>query len=934
MAAEQLQKTDKSNELFLIDGSGYIFRAYFALPQNLTNPAGQPVGAVLGFCNMLYKLLNDLQAENIAVIFDAAKANFRNDIYDEYKAHRPDAPEDLIPQFPLFRKAAEAFGLPAIELEGYEADDLIATYSKQAQEKGMNVTIVGSDKDLMQLINDHIKLFDPIKQAIIDAEAVEKKFGVKPEKMIDLQALTGDSVDNIPGVPSIGPKTAAQLLEEYDTLENLLDHLEEIKQPKRREVLMEHADNARMSKKLVTLAQDAPVPLSLDDMEVHDPKTPNLQAFLEEQGFKTLLTRLGYGAEGSVSTVDNSSASNPSHSNDDYPAISENSYELIDTEEQLKEFIQKVHEVGHLVFDTETTHLTPRHAEIVGIALSYEIGQAYYLPLSHKAEEQDLLGGGSDQEIKQIPLDTVIKHLKPLMEDPSILKIAHNAKYDVQIFADIGINVTPVDDTMLVSYVLDGSSHRHNMDALSEQNFGHAPIKFEDVAGKGKKQVTFDFVSLDKALDYAAEDADVTHRLYQVLKPRLAQEKMVQVYEDIERPLVPVIADMERQGVKVDPMTLKRFSDDFGKQLINLEEDIHKLAGQQFNVASPKQLGTILFDEMGLQGGKKTKTGDWSTDVSTLEKLADAGEEIVVKVLEYRQLAKLKSTYTDALQEVIHPQTKRVHTSYSMVGTSTGRLSSSDPNLQNIPIRTEQGRKIREAFVAEEGHLLLSIDYSQIELRLAAEMAGIEALKQAFKNGDDIHALTASQVFDVPMDEMTSEIRRRAKAINFGIIYGISGWGLAKQLGIEASEANEFIRAYLARFPELQNFMEEAKEEARKYGYVKTAYGRKCFTPSINDKNPMRRQGAERAAINAPLQGTAADIIKKAMIKLWHAQQNGELGEAKMLLQVHDELIFEVPEGEVEQRAEQIKEMMESVASFDVPLIAEAGWGKSWAEAH
>ena len=930
MAAEKLEQTNKSNELFLIDGSGYIFRAYFALPQNLTNPAGQPVGAVLGFCNMLHKLLTDLQAENIAVIFDAAKENFRNELYSEYKAHRPPAPEDLVPQFPLFRKAAEAFGLPAIEMEGYEADDLIATYAKLAQEKGMKVTIVGSDKDLMQLVNDHVVLFDPIKQARIDAAAVEKKFGVQPEKMIDLQALTGDSVDNIPGVPSIGPKTAAQLLEEFGTLENLLDNLDQIKQPKRRAVLEENVENAKLSKKLVTLAQDVSVQVTLDDMDVHDSKTSNLREFLQEQGFKSLINRIGF--EGGAVDQDSSSVKVAAGQSAHKP-VNQNDYILIQDIAALKEFIHKSREIGTFVFDTETTHLTPRHAQLVGIALSCEVGTAYYLPLGHKQPEQDLLGEQQD-DLTQVEMSEAINLLKPLFEDPAVLKVAHNAKYDVQILKNCGVKVHPVDDTMLISYVLDGSSHRHNMDALSERYIGHTPIKYEEVAGKGKKQVTFDYVPLDKALEYAAEDADVTLRLYQVLKPRLAQEKMMGVYEDIERPLVPVIGGIEYEGIKVDPIKLRQFSDDFGKQLITLEENIHKLAGHEFNVASPKQLGAVLFDEMGLQGGKKTKTGDWSTDVSTLEKLADAGEEIVLQVLEYRHLAKLKSTYTDALQEVIHPDTKRVHTSFSMVGTSTGRLSSSDPNLQNIPIRTELGRKIREAFVAEEGNLLLSIDYSQIELRLAAEMAGIEALKTAFKNKEDIHSLTASQVFDVPLDQMTSEIRRRAKAINFGIIYGISGWGLAKQLGIEASEANEFIRAYMARFPELQDFMEATKEEARKFGFVKTFYGRKCFTPSINDKNPMRRQGAERAAINAPLQGTAADIIKKAMIRLWNAQVRGELGQARMLLQVHDELIFEVPETEVEECAARIKEVMESITSFDVPLDAEAGWGKSWAEAH
>ena len=931
MAAEHLQNEKK--DVFLVDGSGYIFRAYFALPQNLTNPAGQPVGAVLGFCNMLNKLLAEMDADYIAVIFDAAKENFRNEIYPEYKAHRPPAPEDLIPQFPLFRTATEAFGIPALEVEGYEADDLIATYAKQAVEQDMNVTIIGSDKDLMQLVNDNVRLYDPIKQKYIDAQAVQEKFGVLPEKMIDLQALTGDSVDNVPGVPSIGPKTAAQLLEEFGDLETLLARVEEIKQPKRREVIKENAENARVSKQLVRLATDAPLPLNLQDLGAHDKERPNLKAFLEEQGFKTLLARLGHDASNIATSKNTQDNQTTSSSELDWPPISKNTYTLIQDEAVLKEVIETAYQTGQLCFDTETTNLTPRAAKIVGVALSAEIGKAYYLPLQHQNPVQDLLGEQQDDLI-QLSLEKAMELLKPVLEDPSIIKIAHNAKYDLQIMNAQGIKIAPVDDTMLMSYILDGTLHGHGMDALSELFLGHKTIKYEEVAGKGKSQVTFDYVSLDKALDYAAEDAEITLRLYKLLKPRIPQEKMAVVYEDIERPLAPVIAGMENAGIKVDPLLLKSFSDDFGSQLQVLEKEIHDLAGQEFNVASPKQLGQILFENMGLQGGKKTKTGDWSTDVKTLEKLADEGTEIAQKVLDWRQLAKLKSTYTDALQESMLKETGRVHTSFSMVGTSTGRLASSDPNLQNIPIRTENGRKIREAFIAEEGHVLLSIDYSQIELRLAAEMAGIHALQDAFKQDADIHALTASQVFDVPLEEMTSEIRRRAKAINFGIIYGISGWGLAKQLGIEASEANQFIRAYMARFPELNEFMEKTKEEARTHGFVKTLYGRKCYIPGINDKNPMRKQGAERQAINAPLQGTAADIIKRAMIKLWRLQEKGELGNARMLLQVHDELIFEVPEAEVEERAKQIQNVMENVAKLNTPLKTEAGWAKSWAAAH
>ena len=932
MSAEQVSSIDPAKRLYLVDGSGYIFRAYFALPQNLTNPKGEPVGAVLGFCNMMLKLLRDHQAGHIAVIFDAARKNFRSDIYPEYKANRDEPPEDLIPQFPMFRTATEAFGLPALELEGYEADDLIAAYAREAQQQGMEVTIIGSDKDLMQLVNDQVSLFDPIKQKVIDAAAVREKYGVGPEKMIDLQALAGDSIDNVPGVPGIGPKTAAQLLEEFGDLENLLENLDQIKQPKRRETLQQNTDNARISKQLVTLAQDAPLPVPIAEMVARDPADQEpLIAFLQEQGFTSVINRLRQqNGNGAVTT-----SSAPVAAANDAPldSIDPKSYQPIQDEETLKKMVKRAQETGVLSFDTETTALTPRKAELVGIAFSPAVGEGYYLPLTHKAAEADLLQEKSD-DITQLSVEKAVELLAPTMRDPSVLKIAHNAKFDLQMLYRIGLEVMPVEDTMLLSYVTEGAARGNSMDALSEKLLQHNPIPYEEVAGKGKSQVTFDYVPLEKAVSYAAEDADVTFRLQKILKPRLVQNKVTRIYEDIERPLIPVIADMEWQGIKVDPLKLKNFSSDFAAQLQVLEKEIHDLAGQEFNVASPKQLGGILFGEMGLPGGKKTKGGDWSTDVSVLEKLADAGEEIAQKILEYRQLAKLKSTYTDALQEAICVETGRVHTSFSMAATSTGRLASSDPNLQNIPIRTEQGRKIREAFIAEDGHLLLSIDYSQIELRLAAELAGIVALKEAFQKDEDIHALTASQVFDVPLGEMTPEIRRRAKAINFGIIYGISGWGLAKQLGIEADEANGFIRAYLARFPELQAYFERTKDEARKHGFVTTYFGRKCTIPNIDAKNPMHRQGAERQAINAPLQGTAADIIKKAMIILWRMQQKGELGETKLLLQVHDELIFEVPEAEAEERAQQIAKVMESVVSFDVPLKAEAGWGKTWAEAH
>lgn len=928
------QSVDKCDEVILIDGSGYIFRAYYAVgygnKTTLTNPEGTPIGAVLGFTNMLFKLLETHKGACIAVIFDAGRYNFRNEIYQDYKANRDETPEDLIPQFPLVREATEAFNVSAIEMEGYEADDLIATYARLAQADGKQVTIVSSDKDLMQLVDDGIQLWDPMKQISIGPDQVFEKFGVTPDKVVDIQALAGDSSDNVPGVPGIGVKTAAQLINEYGSLETLLEKAEEIKQPKRREALIENAELARISKKLVTLVADVKVPCAYTDFKEYDASNPRLVDFLKKHGFKSILSRLGEQV-GTVQ-IDNTPVHHEHTAPETgLPPIDKNTYILIDTLDELKQWVAAAYDTGFLAIDTETTHLTPAIAKLVGISLCSTPGRAAYIPVGH-VQETDLLGD-SNGPLKQIQLDDVIAALKPVLEDPSILKIGQNIKYDWQMLAKHGIEMSPCDDTMLISYTLDGTSHSNAMDELSKDFLGHTPIKYEEVAGKGKSQVTFDHVPLDKALDYAAEDADITARLHHVFKPRLAREQMVSVYEDIERPLIPVIAQMELTGIKVDPAILKSMSNEFGHKLLELETAIQKQAGTEFNVASPKQIGEVLFDQMGLTGGKKTKTDQWSTDADMLESLADQGHQIVTDILEWRQLSKLKSTYTDALQEQINPDTGRVHTSFSMAGTSTGRLASSDPNLQNIPIRREEGRKIREAFVADNGCVLLSVDYSQVELRLAAEMADVKALKQAFKDNIDIHAHTASQVFGVPMEQMTPELRRQAKAVNFGIIYGISGWGLAKQLGIDPATANDFIRKYLATFSEIQTFMENAKEEARTYGYVKTLYGRKCFTPNINAKNGAWRAGAERQAINAPLQGTAADIMKMAMIKMPGALKNAKL-DAKMLLQVHDELIFEVPEAQLDETSALVKSVMENVAKLDVPLIAEAGSGHSWAEAH
>lgn len=918
------------DELYLVDGSGYIFRAYFALPQNLTNPEGVPVGAVLGFTNMLIKLVKDIKAPYLAVIFDAARRNFRYDIYDQYKAKREDPPEDLIPQFPLFREATEAFGIPALEVEGYEADDLIATYAAQAVKRGQKVTIVGTDKDLMQLVNDHVRLYDPIKGKYLGADDVIEKFGVPPAQVVDVQALAGDSVDNVPGVPGIGIKTAAQLISEYGSLETLLDRAGEIKQNKRRETLLEHKDKAILSKKLVTLAADAPVPLNLEDLKAHEPDHARLTAFLQKQGFRSILNRFGENSHALAPAI-----SVPVTSDTVKPVspalIDRSAYVLINTVETLSEWVKKSFESGRLAIDTETTHLTPARAKLVGVSLSYAPGQAAYIPIGH-AQVRDLLGSDAPI-IPQLPLEIVLSHLKPLLESPSVLKIGQNIKYDWQMFKQHGIDISPYDDTMLLSYTLDGTSHSNGMDELSRLFLQHTPISYEEVAGKGKSMVTFDEVDILKAKAYAAEDADITLRLYDVLKPRLAVAHMSRVYEDIERPIVSVIGQMEQHGIKIDRSVLSDLSQKFSEKLSILERDIQAEAGTEFNVGSPKQIGEILFDHLKLPGGTRTKTGQWSTDADVLETLAEQGHGIVQKILDWRGTAKLKSTYTDTLMDQINPATGRVHTSFSLAGTSTGRLSSSDPNLQNIPIRTEEGRLIRRAFVAEEGHVLLSVDYSQVELRLAAEMADVKALKQAFLDDVDIHAHTASQVFGVPLAEVTPELRRQAKAVNFGIIYGISGWGLAKQLGCEPQVANDFIRKYLGTFREIQDYMERTKAFARKHEYVTTLFGRKCFTPNINAKNGAWRAGAERAAINAPLQGTAADIMKMAMVKIPPALSALNLS-ARMLLQVHDELIFEVPEAELSTTSALVKSVMENTVTLGVPLIAETGFGKSWAEAH
>jgi DNA polymerase-1 len=819
-------------------------------------------------------------------------------------------------------------------MEGFEADDLIATYARLAHAAGRRVTIVSSDKDLMQLVRDGVRMFDPMKYRYMGEAEVFEKFGVCPGKVVDVQALAGDSSDNVPGVPGIGLKTAAQLIHEYGDLETLLAKASDIKQPKRREALIENAELARISKRLVMLDDNVSISVSIEDLKVRTPDKEKLYAFLHEQGFKSILSRMEQKFGTDKITAQSISAITPK-------PIHGKGYELVQDLSALQRWVDTAMEKGFVAVDTETTSLTPAKAKLVGISMSVEEGGGCYIPLQHRdpagyAESFDFSMQEKvlQAELKQIPVEAALKMLKPLLEDESVLKIGHNIKYDMQLFMHYGIAVAPVDDTMLLSYVLDGSSHGHGMDELAQTFLGYNTIKYADVTGSGKSQISFDLVPLDRALQYAAEDADITLRLHRLFKPRLVPEKMTTMYETIERPLPAVVADMEYAGIRIDTHILKRLSNDFAQIIMELEADIQKTAGYSFNVGSPKQLGDVLFGAMGLPGGKKTKTGAWSTSADVLEELAAQGHVIVEKIVEWRELSKLKSTYADALPEAINPKTGRVHTSFSMAGTNTGRLSSSDPNLQNIPIRTENGRKIRAAFIPEDGYKLLSVDYSQVELRLAAELADIKALKQAFKDGIDIHAATASQVFGVPLDQMTPEIRRSAKAINFGIIYGISGFGLAKQLGVPQGEAANYIKQYLARFPELKKFMDDMKDYARKHGYVKTFYGRKCFIRGINDKNAGIRNFAERQAINAPLQGAAADIMKRAMIALKPALAKAGL-HARMLLQVHDELLFEVPENECVETETLVKSIMENAGhGLGVPLEVGVGWGKNWAEAH
>ena len=926
----------KGHHLHLIDGSAFIFRAYHALPPLTRKSDGLPIGAVAGFCNMLHRYVEGNTGPDapthVAVIFDKGSHTFRNDMYDKYKANREAMPEDLRPQIPLTRTATEAFNIACKEKEGFEADDIIATLAVQARAAGGRCTIISSDKDLMQLVGGGVEMLDAMKNKSIDRDGVFEKFGVYPDRVVDVQALAGDSVDNVPGAPGIGIKTAALLINEYGDLDALLERAGEIKQPKRRQTLIDHADQIRLSRDLVKLDENTPLDFTLDDLEVRDPDADQLLGFLAEMEFRTLSKRVAEVLGKEAPTIAEAPVAADAPAAADVPFDAE-LYEHVSDTAALQAWIDRIYEFGYVAVDTETTGLDDMVAQLVGVSLCVEPGKACYIPLIHKARGSDDLFGSDDLAEGQIPTEEALRLLTPMLEDPSILKIGQNMKYDSKIFAQLGINVAPIDDTMLLSYAMHAGLHGHGMDTLSERYLSHTPIPIKPLLGTGKSAITFDKVPLADAVKYAAEDADITLRLWQLFKPQLHRVGVTKVYETLERPLVPVLAAMERSGVKVDRDTLSRMSNAFAQKMAGLEDEIYELAGRKFNVGSPKQLGEILFDEMGLEGGKKGKTGAYATGADVLEDLATE-HDLPARVLDWRQVSKLKSTYTDALQDHINPDTGRVHTSYSIAGASTGRLASTDPNLQNIPIRSEEGRRIREAFVAEPGKALVALDYSQIELRILAHIANIPELKQAFQDGIDIHALTASEMFGVPLDEMTSDVRRQAKAINFGVIYGISGFGLARNLRIPRAEAQGFIDRYFERFPGIRTYMNDTKAFAKEHGFVQTLFGRKIHTPEISAKGP-RAGFAQRAAINAPIQGTAADVIRRAMIRMPDAIKDLP---ATMLLQVHDELLFEVEKGAEDDLIAAARKVMENAADpvvkLDVKLDVDAGVGASWAEAH
>ena len=920
-----LKKTD---HFYLIDGSGYIFRAYYALPPLTRKSDGLPTGAVSGFCSMLFKLLEDSRSDDsihkpthFAVIFDSARKTFRNDIYSEYKANRAEAPDDLAPQFEYIRKSVKAFNLPSIELLNYEADDLLATYAKQITSAGAKATIISSDKDLMQLVSEKIRLYDPMKSKVIGEKEVFEKFGVKPNQVIDVQSLAGDSSDNIPGVPGIGVKTAAELINKYKNLDTLLSKASEIPQNKRRETLLANKDKALLSRQLVTLKEDVPVKDDLNSFIFKDVNKENLFNFLKEMEFNRLLNQaISFYGEDNANLLE-TAAKEIKNSK-----INNNIYKSILNEKDLDKLVKTLNEKETISVDTETSSLNPHEAKLIGISLSYAPNKAYYIPIAHK-------------KIKSLKKELVIKKIKSILEDPSIKKVGQNMKYDFIILKNNGVEIDPIEDTMLLSYTLDAGSNRHNMDTLSELHLGHKTISYKDLVGTGKKQLNFSDINLEDATKYAAEDADVTLRLYNLLLERVNNEKLNKIYEVFEKPMIKLLSKLEINGIKVDNLYLKKLSKKFEERLKKTEKQIYKVSGKEFNIGSPKQLGEIIYNDLKIAKLKKTKKGSLATSAKILEDLALTGHKFPKLVLEWRQVSKLKSTYTDALQEHISKKTKRVHTSFLLAATNTGRLASSDPNLQNIPIKTPDGKEIRKAFIAEKNNILISADYNQIEMRILADMADVKELKKAFKNNQDIHALTASQVFGVPINEVNDDIRRKAKAINFGIIYGITQYGLAKQISVSHQEALDFINSYFKKFPEIKDYMNSTIKVCRRNGYVTNIFGRRIHLRGINDKNFSVRSFQERAAINAPIQGSAADIIRLAMIKIDKILEEDRNNKTKMLLQIHDELIFECPKENETEMKKMIKESMISVSSsdhhmFSIPLEVSINSGNNWEEAH
>jgi len=917
----------KTDHFYLIDGSGYIFRAYYALPPLSRKSDGLPTGAVSGFCSMLFKLLEDSRSDDsaykpthFAVIFDSARKNFRNDIYSEYKANRTEAPEDLAPQFEYIRKSVKAFNLPSIELTNYEADDLIATYAKKITKAGAKVTVISSDKDLMQLVSDDIRLYDPMKSKVLGEKEVAEKFGVKPHQVVDVQSLAGDSSDNIPGVPGIGIKTASELINKYKTLDVLLKKADEIPQNKRRETLLANKDKALLSRQLVTLKDDVPVQDDPSSFILKEVKKDKLYDFLREMEFNKLLSRAisFYGETGNKKNEIKSPKIQSS-------TINVKSYESIINEKVLEKWIKILNEQSVIAVDTETSSLNPLEADLVGVSFSYAPNKACYIPLAHK-------------NVQGLKKETVLKKIKPILEDQSIKKVGQNIKYDLIVFKQNNIEINPIEDTMLISYTLDAGTNRHNLDTLSEIHLKHKTISYKELVGTGKNKLNFSDIALDKATEYAAEDADVTLRLYTYLKARLDEEKLNKVYEVFEKPMVKLLSKLEFNGIKVDDIYLKKLSKKFEEKLKNIEKAIYSIAGKEFNIGSPKQLGEIIYNELKIAKLKKTKKGSLATSAYILEDLALTGHKFPNLVLEWRQISKLKNTYSDALQNHISKKTKRVHTSFLLAATNTGRLASSDPNLQNIPIKSEEGKEIRKAFVADKKNVLISADYNQIEMRILADMADVKELKKAFKNNEDIHRLTASQVFNVPINKVDNDLRRKAKTINFGIIYGITQYGLSKQISVSNQEALDFINSYFKKFPEIKDYMNSTIRACRKQGYVNNIFGRRIHLRGINDKNFSVRSFQERAAINAPIQGSAADIIRLAMMKI-----NLELDKidckTKMLLQIHDELVFESPNEEVKKIMPIIKKNMIDVSSsehhqFSIPLIVDINFGDNWGEVH